>query len=187
MYQLTDVQGEFSLLIKKWSTYAAASAELATIETALGTDPTTRDLTISLPPAAVKPDHKLHTPFTNQALLIVNKAKGGNIHPTAIATALQNAIAGSAVPVNLTAPVASGAATVGSVLTVTNGTWSNFPSSYTYQWRRGAANIAGATAATYTLVAADSTTTVTCRVTAHNGAGASAFAASNGISVTLLG
>ena len=73
-------------------------------------------------------------------------------------------------PVNTVAPVVTGTTTLGSVLTTTNGTWTNSPSSFTYQWKRGATNI-GTNTNTYTLVAADSTAAITCVVTAINAAG----------------
>ena len=41
-------------------------------------------------------------------------------------------------PVNSTLPVISGTTTITSVLTSTNGTWTNSPTSYAYQWKRGA-------------------------------------------------
>jgi hypothetical protein len=82
-------------------------------------------------------------------------------------------------PVNSTLPVISGTTTLGSVLTTTNGTWTNSPTSYTYQWKRGATNI-GTNASTYTLVIADSTAAITCVVTATN-AGGSTPATSNTI------
>ena len=82
-------------------------------------------------------------------------------------------------PVNSTLPVISGTTTIGSVLTTTNGTWTNSPTSYTYQWKRGATNI-GTNANTYTLVIADSTAAITCVVTAIN-AGGSTPATSNTI------
>jgi len=73
----------------------------------------------------------------------------------------------SSAPVNTVAPVISGSTTLGSVLTTTNGTWTNSPTSYTYQWKRGATNI-GTNTNTYTLVAADSAAAITCVVTATN-------------------
>jgi hypothetical protein len=45
-------------------------------------------------------------------------------------------IASAAAPVNTTAPSVSGTAKVDSTLTVSNGSWSNSPTSYTYQWQR---------------------------------------------------
>ena len=76
----------------------------------------------------------------------------------------------SPAPVNSTLPVISGTTTIGSVLTTTNGTWTNSPTSFTYQWKRGATNI-GTNANTYTLVIADSTAAITCVVTAINASG----------------
>ena len=84
-------------------------------------------------------------------------------------------------PVSTSAPVISGTTTLGSVLTTTNGTWTNSPTSYTYQWKRGVTNI-GTNANTYTLVAADSTASITCVVTANNAVG-SASATSNTLTV----
>jgi len=88
-------------------------------------------------------------------------------------------------PVNTVAPAVSGTAVVGQVLTTTNGTWSNSPSSYSYQWKRGATNI-GTNASTYTLVQADAgnTSNITCVVTATNAAG-SANATSNTVAQIL--
>lgn len=80
-------------------------------------------------------------------------------------------IAGVA-PSNISAPIASGTAQDGQVLTTTNGVWAgSTPITYTYQWRRNGSNIASATASTYTLVAADVGTNVDCMVTATNAYG----------------
>jgi len=45
-------------------------------------------------------------------------------------------LASAAAPANTAAPVVTGTAKVGSTLTVSNGTWSNSPTTYTYQWQR---------------------------------------------------
>lgn len=89
----------------------------------------------------------------------------------------------SIAPANTVAPVASGSSALGSVLTVTNGTWTGNPSpTFSYQWKRGASNISGATASTYTTVyPADNGASITCVVTGTNVAG-SANATSNAIS-----
>ena len=74
-------------------------------------------------------------------------------------------------PVNTALPVISGTTQAGSTLTTTNGTWTNSPTGYTYQWLRGGVNISGATASTYLLVTADVGATITATVTATNIAG----------------
>lgn len=91
-----------------------------------------------------------------------------------IASARYNS-SGGAVPTNLTAPVVSGAASVGDTATTTNGAWTNTPTSYTYQWQEEIAsvwtNISGATASTYLTTAAG---TFRCVVTATNSHGSTA-------------
>jgi len=73
-------------------------------------------------------------------------------------------------PVNTVAPDVTGNPSVGDLLTTTNGTWSGTPTSYSYQWKRGATNI-GTNANTYTLVSADAGLNITCVVTATNATG----------------
>lgn len=85
-------------------------------------------------------------------------------------------------PVNTVAPVISGNQWQGQVLTTTNGTWTNSPTTFTYQWRRGGVDIGGATSSTYTLVAADRGASITCDVTATNVAG-SVTATSNTLAI----
>src|SRR5581483_2035645 len=85
---------------------------------------------------------------------------------------------GTQPPVNTAPPAISGTPAVGNTLTASNGTWSNSPTSYAYQWFRcdaAGANctttITGATSSTYTLVAADQGLQVAVTVTASNSAG----------------
>ena len=86
-------------------------------------------------------------------------------------------------PANTALPVVSGTAQQGQVLSTANGSWSNSPSSYGYGWEdcgSGGGNcaaIGGATASSYTLVAADVGHTIRSVVTASN-AGGSASASS---------
>jgi hypothetical protein len=60
-------------------------------------------------------------------------------------------------PSNLSPPMISGSLIIGQTLTVTRGSWSNNPTTYTYQWQRcdaagnGCFPIPGATADSYTL------------------------------------
>ncbi len=85
-------------------------------------------------------------------------------------------------PANTVAPVVSGSASQGSILSSTTGTWTGSPT-FTYQWKRGGSNISAATSPTYATVLADVGTSVTCAVTGTNGGG-SATATSNGVTVT---
>jgi RHS repeat-associated protein len=85
-------------------------------------------------------------------------------------------------PVNTAAPTLSGNAVTGQSLTVSNGSWDHEPGKYTYQWFRDGNAIAGATAQSYTLTAADLERGVHARVTASN-VGGSAAANSNSVTV----
>jgi hypothetical protein len=76
-------------------------------------------------------------------------------------------------PVNLTAPTILGIGQVGQTLTATNGTWTNSPTSYAYQWYRAGVAIGGQTASTYSSVSADINQTVTATVVATNSHGSS--------------
>ena len=101
------------------------------------------------------------------------------------ASATSNSITGTATaPVNTVAPVISGTAVVGQILSSTTGTWTGTPTiTYAYQWKRNGSNIVSATSSTYTLVQADATFAITCAVTATNVAG-SAEATSNSLTIT---
>jgi len=87
------------------------------------------------------------------------------------------------VPTNVVRPTITGSSLVsGQVLTALEETWTNGPTSYTYQWQRDVAgngtfsNIVGAPNKTYTLVGADVSNAVRVQVTAINAAGSSAVA-----------
>jgi len=86
-----------------------------------------------------------------------------------------------AAPVNTVLPNVTGVAIVGDILTTDDGTWTGSPTSYAYQWKRGATNI-GTNANTYTLVNADAGQSITCVVTATN-AGGSTPATSNAVQI----
>jgi hypothetical protein len=181
-YKIADFSSQIQLvgMIHKW--YATRATELNAIVAALGTDATRRSTELQTGPVqTLRPGHRLNTRFTNDILLLVNAGKGGNLLPAAMAAAITAVMSKFLVPVNTVAPVASGTGTVGQTLSCTQGTW-QYATSYAYQWLRGATNIVGAIAATHVLVAADSGTNVSCRVTATNAAG-SAAATSNAIAV----
>ncbi|MCJ1685417.1 S8 family serine peptidase [Rathayibacter sp. VKM Ac-2928] len=62
-------------------------------------------------------------------------------------------------------PTITGTPTVGQKLTAVPGTWAPAPVALAYQWKRGGVAISGATASSYTLVAADADTAITVSVT----------------------
>jgi hypothetical protein len=80
-------------------------------------------------------------------------------------------------PANTARPVLTGVVALGQSLSASQGSWTQDPTSYAYQWRRcaadgtGCANISGATAATYTIVAADAGHTLEAQVAATNSRG----------------
>ncbi|HEY8646655.1 MAG TPA: hypothetical protein VIL77_12330 [Gaiellaceae bacterium] len=83
----------------------------------------------------------------------------------------------AATPQNTALPQISGTAKEGETLTSSNGTWSNTPTAYAYQWRRCASDgracgdITGATKQTYAVLAADIGRTLRVVVTASNADG----------------
>lgn len=83
----------------------------------------------------------------------------------------------NAAPVTTAPPGVSGTPTVGQTLTGSDGSWSNTPTSFAYQWLRcngggnNCASVANGTQNTYTLVGADAGNTMRVRVTATNADG----------------
>lgn len=109
--------------------------------------------------------------------LAVNKRADGT-HPSALkliafldAAKVEAQKFDEAVPTNSVAPTVTGTARVGQTLTANNGAWAGSGLTYTYQWQKGVANIAGATNKTYVPVVGDVGSTLRCRVTATNAAG----------------
>lgn len=123
-----------------------------------------------------------HGTMISCTVTATNSGGSGNADASAVGPVF------SAVPVNTVAPAISSSTPfteVNAVLTAANGTWSNTPSSYAYQWLRDGADISGATGSTYTLVTADVGASITCRVTASNVNGAGTPAVSNALSPVL--
>lgn len=99
------------------------------------------------------------------------------------AVASSNILTVAAVPSNTVAPAVTGSTTPGSTLTTTNGTWTQSPSGYSYQWKLNGSNV-GTNANTYDIPGgASDGDEIYVVVTATNSAG-SANANSNTITVT---
>jgi hypothetical protein len=90
-----------------------------------------------------------------------------------------------AVPVNLTAPIASGTPIVGGVIATTEGSWEGSPTKFAFVWFRSAKSesgfttVSGAAASTYALTDEDAGQFLKCDVRASNASGNSAFVFSN--------
>src|SRR5205823_1300793 len=90
----------------------------------------------------------------------------------------------SSPPANTAPPGISGTAQQGQTLTETHGTWTNEPTSYSYQWQQcnslgeGCLPISGAISQTYVPTAADVEHTLRVQETASNSGGASSPASS---------
>jgi hypothetical protein len=79
--------------------------------------------------------------------------------------ATSTAPAPSTQPVSGPTPKITGTLRVGQKVTAIVGTWTPSPVTLSYQWKRGGANISGATGKSYTLRAADAGRTITVAVT----------------------
>src|SRR2546428_11541517 len=99
---------------------------------------------------------------------------------SAVGASIFAATVAAAPPANTAPPSISGTPTVGQTLTASEGTWSNTPTSFAYQWLRcnaggnNCADVANGTQKTYTLVGADAGHTMRVRVTATNADGSNA-------------
>ena len=175
-YYEPDLAGEFVLL--KGIHYANPNfaAEMGTIVTALGSDVTTHSAEIETPPLALRVGAD-KSRLTNDALLLVNSAKAGNMSADAIIGAIDVALGTAYHPINIDVPYVGCAPTppaVGSVCSCTKGNWAGAPTTYAYAWKRDATAV-GTNAATYTLVSADiGGHAITCVVTATNATGSRA-------------
>lgn len=101
-------------------------------------------------------------------------------------SALSVAMAAVAAPVNTTAPAITGTASVGQVLTVSNGSWTNSPSGYSFQWKSGGVDIIGATSQNYTVLNGDAGNSISCAVTASN-SGGNTTAVSSSVTIAAVG
>jgi hypothetical protein len=97
---------------------------------------------------------------------------------TLVAGLFLASIASAAAPANTAAPAVTGSAKVGGTLTVSNGTWSNSPTDYTYQWQRCSSaatctDIGNAVGQSYIVRNADGGYRIRAVVTARNADGSS--------------
>jgi hypothetical protein len=122
-------------------------------------------------------------PETGRAGLLYSTSEGIRYwyQPTGQYLALDGA---PGVPVTDVAPVIAGEAEVDAVLTVTSsGTWTNRPTSFSYQWQIDGADVEDATGSTFVVPVEAEDADVTCNVTATNIVGDSDPEASNAIAI----
>jgi hypothetical protein len=89
----------------------------------------------------------------------------------------------SAPPASTGRPSISGTAKAGHKLSCSNGSWTNSPTSFHYQWSRDGTPILGATAGPYTVSSTDEGLSLTCAVIASNAKGSARAASSQAIPV----
>lgn len=178
-YSSSDFQGEAILIGDKHynggrMTQAAIDAVYGSLGSAVTADAANNhDVTLATPGGALSPStwpDDLH----RELQLLINKGRN-SLGPAAMGSILTSlSTANIFPPVNTVAPAVSATSlsvAAAGVASCTTGTWTEAPTSYTYQWRRGGTNIGGAAGSTYTLQAADVGLLITCNVTAINAAG----------------
>jgi hypothetical protein len=128
-----------------------------------------------------------HSDVGHRSRIVVTASNGaGPTESTSDAAAVVVAALGA--PVNTSLPSISGSARDGSLLTASDGGWSNHPTAFAYQWLRCDANgnncgpISGANSRQYTVATADVGHRLRVAVTASNSAGsATATSHTNGV------
>jgi hypothetical protein len=119
---------------------------------------------------------RVHRVLGLMGMVGIPRAKIGTSEARLIARAVAGRMVTEIKPIAMTTPTISGDPTVGQTLTASQGSWRNTPSRFSFAWSRcdvgsnstACTPIAGATAPTYTLVAADQGYTVRAYVTATN-------------------
>ncbi len=101
------------------------------------------------------------------AWLFTNPAEGGPTAP----------------PVDTVVPGVGGSGKAGGTLSCSQGSWTNSPTGYTYQWSRDGTPIAGATGSSYKVQTGDEGLEITCTVTATNAKGPGKPATSMGVNI----
>jgi hypothetical protein len=124
---------------------------------------------------ATATSHRLDSADQGSTVRVVVTAT--NAAGSTSATSAPTALVLDSAPANAALPMISGTPQVGQTLTVSQGSWTGSPSSYTYQWRRcdvaGAScqDVTGATAATHVAGSMDKDATLRAVVTATNSGG----------------
>jgi hypothetical protein len=127
---------------------------------------------------------------TVRVIVTATNAGGSTPATSAQTSAVQAPAPPVQAPANSGLPVVSGSAQQGQVLTTSQGTWSNGPTGYGYQWQdcnssgAGCAAISGATSASYMLTGNDTGHTVRSVVTATNTAGSASATSAQTQAVT---
>jgi Bacterial Ig-like domain (group 3)/Putative Ig domain len=98
---------------------------------------------------------------------------------TPVTTPVTRALA----PAGIGLPVVSGTARAGTVLSCSQGSFLNTPTSFAYQWNADGTPIQGATGSTYTVQSIDEGVSLTCTVIGSNGGGSSQPVTSDGVPV----
>jgi hypothetical protein len=118
---------------------------------------------------------------TIRVLLIASGAGG-----TGTAVSQQTAVVLPPPPANAALPTITGTPHPGHSLTCQAGGWTDSPTDFAYQWLRDGTAIAGATAQSYAVQAADCGHALSCSVAASNAGGSSAPATSAPMAVPAL-
>jgi hypothetical protein len=180
-YQIADFTAQFALVYATNRWYANRLSESNALATALNTDPTVHSREMDAPTPNLNMGNPANSPFTNDVLRVVNRGKAGNLTPLAMSNAITAALSNINPPAMTSPPVVTATSlsvAANGVCSTTVGNWTYVPTSYFYQWFRGATLIPGATTNSYTLAVADEGFSLSCRVTAENAAG-SGIATSN--------
>jgi hypothetical protein len=127
---------------------------------------------------ADKQTYQLTIDDVGSTIRVTESATADGVTSDPVASA-QTAVVTPLPPVNMAPPTISGSLTEGQFLTEAHGTWTNDPTSYSYQWEdcnagESCSSIPGATAQKYRLTATDIGHTLRVAESAANSAGASA-------------
>jgi hypothetical protein len=165
----------------------AVAGGAATAATFTATAPLTNGAASVTVPATVTGNQVVDVSFLPTNFGALSAAGGHSAAGSSYAEFNHTFVAGSTGPTkftNLGKPVLSGKHKVGTTESSSHGQWAPGATSYSYQWFKGSAKIAGATKATLKLTKALKGKTIHCTVTAHKSGLANASASSVGVKVT---